>query len=45
MVPNEPFMVVKYTLTNPSSTTSYNWNVLDQVHVNNTNLSDNVLEL
>ncbi len=42
MVPNEPFMVVKYTLTNPSSTTSYNWNVLDQVHVNNTNLSDNV---
>jgi len=30
------------TLTNPSSTTSYNWNVLDQVHVNNTNLSDNV---
>jgi GH15 family glucan-1,4-alpha-glucosidase len=42
MVPNEPFMVVRYTLTNPSSTTSYNWNVLDQVHVNNTNLSDNV---
>jgi len=42
MVPNEPFMVVRYTLTNPSPTTSYNWNVLDQLHVNNTNLSDNV---
>ncbi|MCU1489752.1 MAG: hypothetical protein JWM85_1157, partial [Acidimicrobiaceae bacterium] len=42
MVPNEPFMVVRYTLTNPSSTTSYNWNVLDQVHVNNTNTADNV---
>jgi GH15 family glucan-1,4-alpha-glucosidase len=42
MVPNEPFMVVRYTLTNPSTTTSYNWNVLDQVHLNNTNLSDNV---
>jgi GH15 family glucan-1,4-alpha-glucosidase len=42
MVPNEPFMVVRYTLTNPSATTSYNWNVLDQVHLNNTNLSDNV---
>ncbi len=42
MVPNEPFLVVRYTLTNPSSTTSYNWNVLDQVHVNNTNSSYNV---
>ena len=42
MVPNEPFMVVRYTLTNPSATTSYNWNVLDQVHLNNTNLADNV---
>ena len=42
MVPNEPFMVVKYTLTNPSATKSYNWNVLDQVHLNNTNNSDNV---
>ena len=42
MVPNEPFMVVKYALTNPSATKSYNWNVLDQVHLNNTNNSDNV---
>ena len=42
MVPNEPFMVVRYTLTNPSSTKSYNWNLLDQVHLNNTNTSDNV---
>ncbi len=42
MVPNEPFMVVRYTLTNPSATNSYNWNVLDQVHLNNTNSSDNV---
>ncbi|MHB2028280.1 MAG: glycoside hydrolase family 66 protein [Acidimicrobiales bacterium] len=43
MVPNEPFMVVRYTLTNPSSTTSYNWSVLDQVHLNNTNSADNVV--
>jgi GH15 family glucan-1,4-alpha-glucosidase len=42
LVPNEPFMVVRYTLTNPSSTESYNWNVLDQVHLNNTDTSDNV---
>lgn len=42
MVPDEPFLVVRYTLTNPSSTTSYNWNVLDQVHLNNTQPSDNV---
>ena len=42
MVPNEPFMVVRYTLTNPSATKSYNWNILDQVHLNNTNNSDNV---
>lgn len=42
LVPNEPFMVVRYTLTNPSTTTSYNWNVLDQVHLNNTNTNDNV---
>jgi GH15 family glucan-1,4-alpha-glucosidase len=42
MVPNQPFMVVRYTLTNPSATTSYNWNVLDQVHLNNTNTAYNV---
>jgi GH15 family glucan-1,4-alpha-glucosidase len=41
-VPDEPFLVVRYTLTNPSSTKSYDWNVLDQVHLNNTNNSDNV---
>ena len=39
MVPNEPFLVVRCTLTNPSTTTSYNWNVLDQVHLNNTQQS------
>lgn len=42
LVPDEPFMVVRYTLTNPSSTTSYNWNVLDQVHLNNTDDSADV---
>ncbi|MBR7829843.1 hypothetical protein KDK95_26295 [Actinospica sp. MGRD01-02] len=42
MVPNEPFLVVRYTLTNPSSTASYNWKVLDQVHLNNTSSSTNV---
>ena len=41
MVPNEPFLVVRYTLTN-SSSTSYNWKVLDQVHLNNTSSSTNV---
>lgn len=42
MVPNEPFLVVRYTLTNPSATTAYNWNLLDQVHLNNTSSSTNV---
>jgi GH15 family glucan-1,4-alpha-glucosidase len=42
MVPNEPFLITRYTLTNPSSTTTYDWNVLDQVHLNNTNTNDNV---
>jgi GH15 family glucan-1,4-alpha-glucosidase len=42
LVPNEPFLVVRYTLTNPSATTSYDWNVLDQVHLNNTSASTNV---
>ncbi len=42
MVPNEPFLVVRYTLTNASATTSYNWKVLDQVHLNNTSSSTNV---
>jgi GH15 family glucan-1,4-alpha-glucosidase len=42
MVPNEPFLVVRYTLTNPSSTSSYSWKVLDQVHLNNTSSSTNV---
>ena len=40
-VPNEPFTVVRYTLTN-SSATSYNWKLLDQVHLNNTNSGANV---
>lgn len=42
MVPNEPFLVVRYTLTNPSTTTAYTWKVLDQVHLNNTASSTNV---
>ena len=42
MVPNEPFLVVRYTLTNPSSSSSYSWKVLDQVHLNNTSSSTNV---
>ncbi len=42
MVPNEPFLVARYTLTNPSSTSSYSWKVLDQVHLNNTSSSTNV---
>lgn len=42
-VPNEPFMVVRYSLTNPSSTTAYKWDVLDQVHLNNTDTSANVV--
>jgi GH15 family glucan-1,4-alpha-glucosidase len=40
-VPNEPFVVVRYTLTN-STATSYNWKLLDQVHLNNTNSGANV---
>lgn len=35
-VPGEPFVVVKYSATNPSGS-SINWNVLDQVHLNNPN--------
>jgi hypothetical protein len=42
MVPNEPFLVVRYTLANPSSTKAYSWKVLDQVHLNNTSSSTNV---
>lgn len=42
MVPNEPFLVVRYTLTNPSTATSYTWKLLDQVHLNNTSSSTNV---
>ena len=41
MVPNEPFLVVRYTLTN-STSSAYNWKVLDQVHLNNTSSSTNV---
>lgn len=41
LVPNEPFLVVRYTLTNPNSS-ARTWNVLDQVHLNNTNHSNNV---
>lgn len=33
-VPGEPFMVVKYSATNPTGS-SLTWNVLDQIHLNN----------
>src|SRR5205807_6800716 len=36
-----PFVVVRYPLTN-SSANSYNWKLLDQVHLNNTNSGANV---
>ena len=42
MVPNEPFLVVRYTLTNPSTTSSIGWKLLDQVHLNNTSSGTNV---
>ena len=35
LVPNQPFMVVQYIVTNPG-TSDITWNVLDAVHVNNT---------
>ncbi len=41
-VPNEPFLVVRYTLTNPSTTTAASWKLLDQVHLNNTSSGTNV---
>ncbi|KAA6461998.1 hypothetical protein DYQ86_10220 [Acidobacteria bacterium AB60] len=39
--PNQPFFVVRYTLSNPSST-AVTFNVLDQVHLNNLDTSKNV---
>lgn len=33
-VPNQPFVVVRYSATNPGSTT-LTWNLLEQVHLNN----------
>ncbi len=39
--PNQPFFVVRYTLTNPT-TESLTFNVLDQVHLNNVDLSKKV---
>ncbi len=41
LVPNQNFLVVRYTLTN-SSGSSRVWNVLDQAHLNNTNQANNV---
>ncbi len=43
MVPNEPFMVTRYTLTDPSATKSYKWDVLDQVRLGNTNARADVV--
>ncbi|MHB8296622.1 MAG: glycoside hydrolase family 66 protein [Acidimicrobiales bacterium] len=42
MVPNEPFLVTRYRVTNPSTTTSLTVNLLDQVHLNNTQSTTNV---
>ena len=39
--PNEPFFVVRYSLTNPGEQI-VTFNVLDQVHLNNLDLSKNV---
>jgi GH15 family glucan-1,4-alpha-glucosidase len=39
--PNQPFFVVRYTLTNPTAA-SITFNVLDQVHLNNLDLGKNV---
>ncbi len=33
-VPGQPFMVVKYSATNPTGS-ALDWNVLDQIHLNN----------
>lgn len=33
-IPNQPFIVVRYRVTNPGAT-AITWNVLDQVHLNN----------
>jgi GH15 family glucan-1,4-alpha-glucosidase len=41
LVPNQPFIVVRYTLTN-SGGSSRVWNVMDQVHLNNLATSTNV---
>lgn len=41
LVPNQPFVVVRYTLTNPGAS-ARTWNVLDQVHLNNTQPATNV---
>ncbi len=41
MVPNQPFLVVRYTLTNPGAS-AVSWKLLDQVHLNNTSGSTNV---
>jgi GH15 family glucan-1,4-alpha-glucosidase len=41
MVPNQKFLVARYTLTNPSAS-AVNWKVLDQVHLNNTVPANNV---
>lgn len=35
-IPNQPFMLVHYAIQNPGAS-SINWNVLDQVHLNNPN--------
>jgi len=39
--PNQPFFVVRYTLNNPTAA-SVTFNVLDQVHLNNVDMSKNV---
>lgn len=39
--PNQPFFVVRYALTNPTNA-SITFNILDQVHLNNLDISKNV---
>lgn len=41
LVPNQPFLVARYRITNPNST-SITWNLLDMLHVNNTQKSSGI---
>lgn len=42
MVPNQPFLVTRYRVYNPSASQTLTLNILDQVHLNNTQSATNV---